>query len=63
MEQKGFNFVRGPFDLLAPLIPTSEGNYKHGFLVEDGQFLTSRFWGDAHLFGKRLMAKVSEQIL
>lgn len=51
-------FDRGPLDPLAALLPGTDAGDARTYLVEDGQLLTARFWGDAYAFGKRFASKL-----
>lgn len=50
------DFVRGPFTLGARGTAEDDGP---AFVVEDGQYLSARWPGDAYLFAKRLVAKLA----
>lgn len=49
-------FVRGPINLVTR---GTEGDDRAAMVVEDGSYLSARWPGDAYLFTKRLLAKLS----
>eukprot|EP00743_Colponemidia_sp_Colp-15_P003763 GILK01004059.1.p1 GENE.GILK01004059.1~~GILK01004059.1.p1 ORF type:complete len:310 (+),score=21.81 GILK01004059.1:49-978(+) len=55
------NYIRGPWDFMAPLLPGSMSDHRHTFLVEDGNYLSARFWGDAVFYALRFAKKMEEQ--
>jgi putative intracellular protease/amidase len=50
------DFVRGPLTLGAR---GSEGDDRHAFVLEDGDYLSARWPGDAYLLGKKLVARLA----
>lgn len=48
------DFFTGPF----PIARDNHNNLKSGFVVEDGNYISARWPGDAHLFGKTLVQKL-----
>eukprot|EP00128_Syssomonas_multiformis_P017385 Colp12_sorted_trinity150504_noHs@15036 len=51
-------WIRGPLDPLAVFFPGTLNDHKHAFVVEDGHYLSARFWGDAYLFALRFALKL-----
>jgi putative intracellular protease/amidase len=49
----------GPVDILAPLLPGTWDDHSHTFLVDDGQLLTARFWGDTYIFAQKFAEKLN----
>ncbi len=45
---------------MAPLAPGTLTSHEHTFLVEDGHYLSARFWGDAYAFALRFARKLNE---
>lgn len=54
LQDKDNDFLRGN-DLLIPLGRDSPENTKPGFVVKDGNYLSARWPGDAHLFSVELL--------
>jgi protease I len=48
------DFISGPF----PLFRDSPSNLRSGFTVEDGNYISARWPGDAHLFASRFVKKI-----
>jgi protease I len=48
------DFITGPF----PLGRDNPNNLNYGFVVEDGNYISARWPGDAHLFAKTLVQKL-----
>lgn len=53
LTDPGAQFVRGPRTLTRRGTATDD---THAFVVEDGSYLSARWPGDAHLFGRRYLA-------
>lgn len=49
-------FVRGPFELSHRGTATDD---THAFVVEDGRYVSARWPGDAYLFARRFLARVT----
>eukprot|EP00696_Hemimastix_kukwesjijk_P000891 gnl/Hemi2/11165_TR3856_c0_g1_i1.p1 gnl/Hemi2/11165_TR3856_c0_g1~~gnl/Hemi2/11165_TR3856_c0_g1_i1.p1 ORF type:complete len:327 (+),score=94.45 gnl/Hemi2/11165_TR3856_c0_g1_i1:51-1031(+) len=54
-------YQHGPYDILSPLMPGTNDNHRRAFIVEDGNLLTGRYWGDVYLLGQRFAAMLKEE--
>jgi len=54
----GAKYDSGPLDFVAPFVPGTHVDNSHAFVVEDGQFITARFWGDTYLLAQQLARKL-----
>ena len=50
------DFIAGPM----PLLRDSPNNFKSGFVVQDGNYLSARWPGDAHAFGYKFLELLSK---
>lgn len=55
------NFIPGPTDRMAALLPGNIENHEHTFLVEDRHYLSARFWGDAYAFSLRFSKLLTQK--
>ena len=53
-------YERGPLDFIAVIAPGTPTRHAHTFLVEDGNYVSARFWGDAAAYGLRIAKKLEE---
>eukprot|EP00697_Spironema_sp_BW2_P009048 gnl/Spiro4/23822_TR11784_c0_g2_i1.p1 gnl/Spiro4/23822_TR11784_c0_g2~~gnl/Spiro4/23822_TR11784_c0_g2_i1.p1 ORF type:complete len:345 (+),score=64.95 gnl/Spiro4/23822_TR11784_c0_g2_i1:42-1037(+) len=60
MADPDTQYIHGPFDLLAPLYPGTEFDHTHAFAVEDGSYISARFWGDAWVFSGLFARQLAE---
>lgn len=54
------DFVRGPTHLMSRGTDTDDG---HAFVVEDGNYVSARWPGDAYLFARKFIAKLESPAL